>query len=76
MSFTIYYSRVGRYSFRGERNMSKTDELKKQIGLFIPRSDWKLLTVYSVKTGIPMSRLILNWIEPELKKLRERNETF
>ena len=56
--------------------MPKTDELKKQIGLFIPRSDWKLLTIYSVKTGIPMSRLILNWIEPELKKLRERNETF
>jgi hypothetical protein len=45
-------------------------EIRKQISLFVPLSDYRALRLAAAKRHLPMAELIRRWIDPELKKLR------
>lgn len=45
-------------------------ELKKQITVLVPVSDFKRIRLYAAKLHVPMTELIRSWIDPQLKQLR------
>jgi hypothetical protein len=52
--------------------------IRKQISLFLPVGDWRLLRSEAARRRQPMTALCLEWMEPGLNKLRrsaESNET-
>lgn len=52
--------------------------IRKQISLFLPVGDWRLLRLEAARRRQPMTALCLEWMEPALNKLRrsaESNET-
>lgn len=46
-------------------------ELRKQISIFIPVSDWRAIRHEAARRKIPMTELCRRWIAPELARLRE-----
>jgi len=46
-------------------------ELRKQISIFVPVSDWIAIRTEAAWQKIPITELCRRWWEPELKKLRE-----
>lgn len=52
----------------------KTVELKKQISIFVPLSDWKAIRYEAARQRIPMTELCRRWMNPELSKLRHVKE--
>ena len=45
-------------------------ELRKQVSLFMPISDWKAIRMEAARQNIPMTELCRRWMKPELTKLR------
>ena len=45
-------------------------ELRKQISIFVPLSDWKAIRGEAARQHIPMTELCRRWMKPELTKLR------
>jgi len=45
-------------------------ELRKQISIFVPLSDWKAIRGEAARQNIPMTELCRRWMKPELTKLR------
>ena len=47
-----------------------TLELRKQISIFVPLSDWKAIRREAARQNIPMTQLCRRWMKPELNSLR------
>jgi hypothetical protein len=45
-------------------------ELRKQISLFVPLSDWKAIRQEAARQRIPMTELCRRWMKPGLDDLR------
>ncbi|MEX1094751.1 MAG: hypothetical protein WED34_01815 [Planctomycetales bacterium] len=46
-------------------------ELKKQISVFVPLSDWKAIRFEAARRRIPITELCRKWMEPELRRIRD-----
>ena len=49
-------------------------EIRKQISIFLPLSDWRRLRAEAIRQRRPMTELCRRWMEPGLDRLR-RHET-
>lgn len=49
-----------------------TTEIRKQISIFLPVSDWRVLRQAAADEQIPITELCRRWINPEISELRER----
>ncbi|MEX1231844.1 MAG: hypothetical protein WEB58_16485 [Planctomycetaceae bacterium] len=57
--------------------MIDSSELRKQISIFVPLSDWRAIREEAARRGIPMTELCRRWMAGDLKRLRiERDSTF
>ena len=45
-------------------------ELRKQISIFVPLSDWKAIRHEAARRSIPMTELCRRWMKPDLTRLR------
>ena len=50
----------------------KTVELRKQISIFIPLSDWRAIREEAARQRIPMTELCRRWMNPDLERLRNQ----
>ena len=48
-------------------------EIRKQVSVFVPLSDWRLLRDEAIRRRKPMTELCRGWIEPQLNRLRRLN---
>ncbi|TWT63143.1 hypothetical protein [Rubinisphaera italica] len=55
---------------RIERN-----EMRKQISIFVPMSDWKKIRHEAARNRIPMTELCRRWMRPEIERLQEGQHT-
>jgi len=46
-----------------------TVELKKQVSIFLPLSDWRALRAEAARQRIPMTELCRRWMQPEISRL-------
>ncbi|HCS51970.1 hypothetical protein [Rubinisphaera sp.] len=46
-------------------------EMRKQISIFVPMSDWKKIRHEAARNRIPMTELCRRWMRPELERLQE-----
>lgn len=47
-------------------------ELRKQISLFVPLSEWKAIRQEAARKRIPMTELCRRWMKPGLDDLQRR----
>ena len=47
-------------------------ELRKQISIFVPISDWRMIREEAARKRIPMTELCRRWMRPEMADLRRR----
>lgn len=45
--------------------------LRKQVSVFVPLHDWRLLRREAARRRIPMTSLMLEWCAPHLAELRK-----
>jgi hypothetical protein len=45
-------------------------EIRKQISLFMPLSEWKAIRQEAARRRIPMTELCRRWMKPRLEDLR------
>lgn len=45
-------------------------ELRKQISMFVPLSDWRMLRAEAARQKIPMTELFRRWMGPGMEELR------
>jgi hypothetical protein len=45
-------------------------ELRKQISIFVPLSDWKAIRLEAARLRIPMTELCRRWMRSELEDLK------
>jgi len=46
-----------------------TAEVKKQISIFLPISDWRALYLEAARQHVPVTELCRRWILPEIQQL-------
>jgi hypothetical protein len=51
--------------------MPATTEIRKQISIFLPLSDWRALREAAAVRGVPITELCRQWMLPHLSQLRE-----
>ncbi len=51
----------------------KTREIRKQVSIFMPLSDWKAIRFEAAKQRIPMSELCRRWMNSDMQRLRNAN---
>ncbi len=51
------------------------NEMRKQISIFVPMSDWKKIRHEAARNRIPMTELCRRWMRPELERLQEGRQT-
>lgn len=49
------------------------DVIKKQVSVFLPLSHWKRLRLEAARLRIPMTQLVVNWIQPQLNQLEAKD---
>ncbi len=49
-------------------------ELRKQISIFVPISDWRMIREEAARKRIPMTELCRRWMRPEIADLRRRSD--
>ena len=49
-----------------------TCEIRKQISIFVPLSDWKAIRREAARLRIPMTELCRRWMNPELSRLKRQ----
>ncbi len=49
-------------------------ELRKQISIFVPLSDWRAIREEAAKKGIPMTELCRRWMAKDLDRLRNATD--
>ena len=47
-------------------------QLRKQISIFLPLSDWKAIRLEAARLKIPMTELCRRWMKKDLEKLRSK----
>ncbi|WP_145197251.1 hypothetical protein [Thalassoglobus polymorphus] len=47
-------------------------KIKKQISIFLPISDWRILRQEAARLGVPITELCRRWICPEIAELHHR----
>jgi hypothetical protein len=50
----------------------KSSELRKQISLFVPLSEWKAIREEAARRKMPITELCRQWLHPELRQLLEQ----
>lgn len=55
--------------------MNEISPIKKQVSLYFPIQDKKLMQAEALRRGIPITDLVRGWIEPKLEKLRKKDAT-
>ena len=50
--------------------MKPSYELRKQISMFAPLSDWKLIRTEAARLKIPMTELCRRWMHKDMERLR------
>lgn len=45
-------------------------EIRKQISIFVPLSDWRNIRNEAARLRIPITELCRRWMRPEINKLR------
>lgn len=45
-------------------------EVRKQISMFLPVSDWRRLRLAAAQQGVPITELCRRWMLPEIDRLR------
>lgn len=51
-----------------------TSEIRKQVSIFMPLSDWKAIRLEAARLRIPMTELCRRWMRDELTELHERHD--
>lgn len=51
-----------------------TLEIRKQISIFVPISDWKVIRQEAAQRNIPMTELCRQWMRPSLNRLRKQSQ--
>ena len=49
-------------------------ELRKQISIFIPLSDWKAIRLEAARQKIPMTELCRRWMKKDMQRLRGQEQ--
>ncbi len=57
-------------SQEGKDSPMAVAEIRKQISIFVPLSDWKALRAEAARRRVPMTELCRRWIGPELRRLQ------
>ena len=52
----------------------KRPQLRKQISIFVPLSDWKAIRHEAARKRIPMTELCRRWMKPEMNRLQDEPE--
>lgn len=52
----------------------KPVEVRKQISIFIPLSDWRAIRQEAARQRIPITELCRRWMNPEIEQLRQTNQ--
>lgn len=52
-----------------------TAEIRKQISIFLPISDWRVLRQAAAQEGIPITELCRRWINPGIASLYEHSSS-
>jgi hypothetical protein len=47
-------------------------EIRKQISIFVPLSDWRAIRQEAARLRIPMTELCRRWMRPEIVQLHRR----
>jgi hypothetical protein len=47
-------------------------EVRKQVSIFVPLSDWRALREEAARRRIPMTELCRGWMKPHMDRLRRR----
>lgn len=47
-------------------------EIRKQVNLMVPISEWNAIHAESARQGVTISTLLRRWIEPQVKRLRKQ----
>lgn len=50
----------------------KSLEIRKQISIFVPLSDWRAIRDEAIRRRIPITELCRRWMRPEIERLREQ----
>ncbi len=53
----------------------KTTEIRKQISIFLPISDWRVLRHEAARQQVPITELCRRWICPEIAVLKEKKSS-
>lgn len=51
----------------------KTREIRKQVSIFMPLSDWKAIRFEAARQRIPMAELCRRWMNSDMQRLRNAN---
>ena len=46
-------------------------ELRKQISIFVPLSDWKAIRLEAARLRIPMTELCRQWMKNDMNRLKQ-----
>lgn len=50
------------------------DEIRKQISIFVPLSDWRAIRLEAAQRRIPMTELCRRWMHADLTRLRRAQD--
>ena len=52
--------------------MAGNPEIRKQISIFIPFSEWQVIRIEAAKQKIPVTQLCRKWMRKDIKKLLKK----
>jgi len=47
-------------------------EIRKQISIFLPLSDWQAIRLEAARKKIPVTEMCRSWMKPNIAKLKNR----
>ena len=53
--------------------MKPLPEIRKQVSIFVPLSDWRMIRLEAARLRIPMTELCRRWLERDMGRLRRRS---
>jgi hypothetical protein len=52
----------------------KQVELRKQLSIFVPLSDWRAIRAEAARQNIPMTELCRRWMRPQMEQLKRETQ--
>lgn len=49
-------------------------EIRKQISIFVPISDWRVIRLEAARRRIPITELCRQWMRPHVAQLRKADQ--